>query len=87
MIKRKLITISFVGKYQEIYARLAERQHKRPINYQYDLSDEFAAILYVLEHLHESVVPIDFEIDTSKHTIDEQYQLLCNYIARMRIEK
>lgn len=85
--KRRTVTISFIGKYEEIYKRLVERQHKRPIDYEYDLSDEFAAILYVLEHLHESVTPIDLEIDTSKQTIEEQYQFLCEYVTLKRTKE
>jgi len=85
--KRNTVTISFTGKYDDIYKRLAERQHKRPVNYKYDMSDEFAAITWVLEHIHESKQPIDIEVSTSEYTIEEQYQFLCEYIALKRVEE
>jgi len=85
IIDKKVLTIAFVGEFNDIYERLAERQHKRPINYEYNLSDEFAAISYVLEHLGESISPIDFCINTSIKSIDEQYKILSEVIALARI--
>lgn len=85
--EKRIITISFTGLYEEIYTRLAERQHKRTIDYKYDHSDEFAAILYVLEHIGEVYPPIEFEVNTSEQTIEEQYQFLCEYVALKRTQQ
>ena len=82
---RKIFTVAFIGDFNEIYERLSQRQHKRPIDYDYDLSDEFAAISYVLENIDQ--VCYDMIIDTSTVAVEEQYQFLSRNIALERVKE
>jgi len=83
--KRMRVDIAFHAPTNDLRARLQERQHKRPIPYEYDLKDEFRAIDYVCDHLewNES----NLVIETNLYTPAEQYDHLCEYLAMKRVEE
>lgn len=81
--RRKLVTIGFVGEIPVIKERLKERQ-KRPVPFPYKDIDELAAVDYVSEHISE--IPMDYMIDVTHKDPIVQYEELCQFIARKRIE-
>jgi len=82
---RLRVDVAFRATTNDLLVRLRERQHKRPLPYNYAPKDEFTAIDYVNEHLDWDKV--DIVVETSEHTPAEQYKLLSEYLAVKRIEE
>lgn len=81
--RRPMFTVALTGDLDTILERLTTRQ-KKEIPYPYHYTEQ-ETVQFVLEHLDDSVAPIDYTLDVTHSDPDQVYRLLCARIARKRI--
>ena len=83
---RPKLTIAFVGDPAVIESRLRERQHKRPVPFQYDFEDEVNTIWYVLRQLAQGIVHSDVSVQGTDLTPSQIYEIVTSQITSFRID-
>lgn len=80
--ERPMITLGLTGNPDVIKERLKNRQ-RRTIPYPYAW-DEYRTADFVIEHISESIAPIDVLMDVTEKTPEEVYRSFSKAIAEFR---